>query len=161
MGGRQVRTGPEYGNIYDHFSVVHEYRDGVRLFASCRQQEGCRNEISTEVLGTLGSAHLASGRLRITGPNAWEEERAEDDDFFQTEHNELFRSIRQGEPINNGEYMARSTLLAIQGRMSAYTGKTITWEMAESSREDLTPPRYEWGPLPAPPVAMPGKTLFV
>ncbi|HVR73616.1 MAG TPA: Gfo/Idh/MocA family oxidoreductase, partial [Planctomycetota bacterium] len=145
MGGRQVRTGPEYGNIYDHFSVVYEYADGTKLISSCRQQAGCKNDISAQVLGSLGTASLSDGRHRITGPNAWEQ-KEKDNDFMQTEHDELFRSIRKGEPINNGEYMSKSTLLAILGRMSAYTGKLITWDMAMSSREDLTPPRYEWGP---------------
>jgi hypothetical protein len=57
--------------------------------------------------------------------------------------------------------MARSTLLAIMGRMAAYTGKQITWEMALGSKENLSPPKYDWGPMPEPPVAMPGLTPFV
>jgi predicted dehydrogenase len=160
MGGRQVRTGAEYGNIYDHFSVVYQYADGAKLFANCRQQAGCKNDISAEIHGTLGTATLAAGRLKITGPNAWEHQ-GKDNDYFQTEHDELFRSIRKGEPINNGDYMSKSTLLAILGRMSAYTGQRITWEMAMASAEDLGPERFEWGPLPTPPVAVPGKTVFV
>jgi hypothetical protein len=82
--------------------------------------------------------------------------------MFQTEHDELFASIRRGTPINNGDYMARSTLLAIMGRMAAYTGQQITWEMALNSQEDLSPARYEWDA--APPVAriaVPGQTKFV
>ena len=74
----------------------------------------------------------------------------------------MFASIRSGKPINNGDYMARSTLLAIMGRMAAYTGQLITWEMALNSKEDLSPPRYDWDvPLAMPPVAMPGKARFV
>ena len=81
--------------------------------------------------------------------------------MYQTEHDELFASIRGGKPINNGEYMAKSTLLAIMGRMAAYTGQAITWEQALNSKEDLSPPRYDWDvPLPVPPVAMPGQTKF-
>ena len=68
--------------------------------------------------------------------------------MYQTEHDELFASIRAGKPINNGEYMAKSTLLAIMGRMAAYTGQEITWEMALNSKEDLTPPRYDWDAAP-------------
>ena len=71
--------------------------------------------------------------------------------MYQTEHDELFASIRNGQPINNGEYMARSTLLAIMGRMAAYTGQEITWEMALNSKENLVPDRYDWNG--APPVA--------
>ena len=65
--------------------------------------------------------------------------------MYQTEHDELFASIRNGKPINNGEYMARSTLLAIMGRMAAYTGQEITWEMAMNSKEDLSPIRLRLG----------------
>ena len=81
--------------------------------------------------------------------------------MYQTEHDELFASIRAGKPINNGDYMAKSTLLAIMGRMAAYTGQEITWEMALNSKEDLSPPAYDWKvKLPDPPVAIPGVTKF-
>jgi hypothetical protein len=80
----------------------------------------------------------------------------------QTEHNELFASIRNGRLINNGEYMCKSSLLAILGRMAAYTGQSITWEQAMNSKQDWSPPRYDWDvKLPEPPVAMPGVTRFV
>ena len=69
----------------------------------------------------------------------------ENNKFYQTEHDELFASIRNGRPINNGEYMAYSTLLAIMGRMATYTGLEITWDMALNSQEDLSPKKYEWG----------------
>jgi hypothetical protein len=83
-------------------------------------------------------------------------------DIFQTEHDELFASVRNGKPINNGEYMARSTLLAIMGRMAAYTGREITWEMARTSEQNLSPSRYDWnGQPPAAEVAVPGQTRFV
>ena len=81
--------------------------------------------------------------------------------MYQLEHNALFASIRKGEPINNGEYMTRSTMLAILGRMAAYTGKRITWEEAMKSKEKLGPETLEFGPLPFPEVAMPGITEFV
>ena len=73
----------------------------------------------------------------------------------------MFAAIRKGQPINKGEYVARSTLLAILGRMATYTGQVITWDKPSTSKEDLSPPKYEWGPLPEPPVAMPGITKFV
>jgi predicted dehydrogenase len=161
MGGRQVRTGPEFGHIYDHFSVVYEYEGGARLFANCRQQPGCKNDMSAHVLGSKGRAEISERRLALTGANEWQR-REKDNDFFQAEHDALFASVRSGKPINNGEYMAKSTLLAIMGRMSAYTGKEVTWEMALNSKEDLTPPRYDWDvELPVPPVAIPGVTKFV
>jgi predicted dehydrogenase len=162
LGGRQQRTAPEYGHIYDHFSVTYEYADGAKLHSHTRQQVGCRNDITVYVQGTRGRAEIREGRPGqvITGPKPWQS-RGKDNNFFQTEHDELFASIRKGQPINNGEYMCRSTLLAIMGRMAAYTGREITWEQAMNSREDLSPPRYAWDvPLPVPPVAVPGVTQF-
>jgi predicted dehydrogenase len=161
LGGRQVRTGPDHGHIYDHFSIVYEYANGVRLFSNCRQQSGCKNDMSAHALGAKGRAEISERRLAISGATTWVR-REKDNDFYQAEHDELFASIRSGKPINNGEYMAKSTLLAIMGRMAAYTGQSITWEMALNSKEDLTPPRYDMGlSLPEPPVAMPGVTRFV
>ena len=115
--------------------------------------------MSAHATGTQGqapSSSSAAGGLTITGQQPWTY-AGPDNNIYQTEHDELFASIRNGKPINNGEYMAKSTLLAIMGRMATYTGQEITWEQAMNSKEDLTPPKYEWGPLPAPPVAMPGR----
>jgi hypothetical protein len=77
--------------------------------------------------------------------------------MYQNEHDEMLASIRAGRPINDGDWMAKSTLMAIMGRMATYTGKLITWEMAFNSKEDLTPPKYEFGPMPTPP--SPGRVL--
>jgi myo-inositol 2-dehydrogenase/D-chiro-inositol 1-dehydrogenase len=163
-GGRQVRTAPEFGHIYDHFNVTYEYENGAKIMSQTRQQAGCRNDIVVQVQGTSGSASLTDGRRRGQSIRTAAGERTYDgpvNQMYQTEHDELFASIRMGRPINNGEYMARSTLLAILGRMAAYTGQMITWEQALNSREDLSPPRYDWDvPLPVPPVAMPGQTRF-
>lgn len=160
-GGRQVRTGEEYGHIYDHFSVVYEYQNGARGFHFCRQQAGCANDNSDYIIGTKGIARIkAFGPLSIVGDNPWKFE-GERPDMYQVEHNELFASIRKGEPINHGEWMSYSTLIAIMGRMAAYTGQVITWEQALNSEEKLVPDVIDWHvPLPVPPVAMPGVTKF-
>jgi predicted dehydrogenase len=163
MGGRQVRTGPEFGHIYDHFAVVYEYAGGAKLFSNCRQQMGCKNELSAQVMGTKGRAVLSERNkgLSIHASDAWYYP-GPPNEMYQAEHDDLFASIRSGKPINNGDYMTKSTLLAIMGRMAAYTGQMITWEMALNSKEDLSPPAYDWNvKLPEPPVAMPGKTRFV
>ena len=68
--------------------------------------------------------------------------------------------VEKGKPLNNGEYLAKSTLIAIQGRMAAYTGQVITWDQAMNSKEDLTPAKYEFGPLATPAIAIPGVTKF-
>jgi hypothetical protein len=157
-GGRQVRTGPEYGHIYDHFAIVYEYASRVKLFASCRQMAGCRNDISAHFLGSRGRGTL--GRL-TAGRDEWVYQ-GQDVVPVQAEHDALFAAIRSGNPINNGAYLAKTTLMAIMGRMAAYTGQQITWEMALNSREDLSPPRYAWDvELPMAPVARPGLTRFV
>lgn len=162
MGGREVRKGPEYGNIFDHHSVIYEYADGARLISNTRQIEGCKNDISVQVLGSAGSALLTERRngVRVNAKNDWVY-RDEAKNFYQVEHDELFAGIRSGKPVNNGDYMAKSTLLAIMGRMATYTGQEITWDMAWNSKEDLTPPKYEWGSIETPSVAVPGVTRYV
>lgn len=162
-GGRQVRTAPEFGHIYDHFSIVYEYENGVKMMSHTRQQQRCAGDMSVSVLGSNGTG-LLSERRRGQVLRTPQNEHVYDgptNEMYQAEHDELFASIRNGRPVNNGEYMAKSSLLAIMGRMAAYTGQVITWEQALNSREDLSPPRYAWDvALPDPPVAMPGVTRF-
>jgi predicted dehydrogenase len=162
MGGRQARTGPEYGNIYDHHGVVYEFENGAKLFSNTRQIQNCWRNMSASAVGTKGHANIDESRhgLYIVSDKKREYE-GERNKFYQTEHDELFASIRNGKPINNGEYMAYSTLLAIMGRMATYTGQKITWEQALNSKEDLTPDKYEWGQIAAPAIAIPGVTKFV
>jgi predicted dehydrogenase len=162
MGGRQVRTGPEYGNIYDHFSIVYEWKNGTRMFSNCRQQPGCKNVLSAQAVGSKGRSDLSEKRngLWIDAGDKWTYDGPAND-MYQAEHDAFFASIRRGEPINNGEYMSYSTLLAIMGRMAAYTGQEITWEQALHSQQDLTPAKYDWGPAPEVIIAQPGKTKFV
>ena len=162
MGGRQVRTGPEYGHIYDHHSVVFEYAGGARLFSNIRQIGGCANDSSAWAVGSKGRAefHEHRGGMNIVaGHNKWVY-RGEINNIYQTEHDEMFAGIRKGKPVYNGDYMTKSTMLAIMGRMAAYTGQKISWEQALDSQEVLGPFKYEWGPLAVPPVAMPGITRF-
>ncbi|MGV3772416.1 MAG: Gfo/Idh/MocA family protein [Verrucomicrobiales bacterium] len=160
-GGRQQRTGPEYGHIYDHFEVVYEYENGARGFHFCRQQAGCASDNSDYIIGSKGVAKIkAFGPLQITGENAWRFQ-GERPDMYQVEHDELFASIRKGEPLNHGEWMAQSSLLAIMGRMAAYTGQIITYEQALNSQEKLGPLEFSWDmSVPVPPVAIPGLTKF-
>jgi hypothetical protein len=165
MGGRAVLNSPDYGNIYDHFSVVYEYRGGAKLISNCRQNPGCKNDLSAHAVGTRGRAVLSerTGGLSLHpfGGKDWVYDGPANQ-MYQTEHDELFASIRARRPINNGDYMTRSTLLAIMGRMAAYTGQQITWDQAMQSKEDLSPPRYDWAvQLADPPVAVPGLTKFV
>lgn len=162
MGGREVRKGEQYGNIFDHHSVTYTFDNGAKLFSNTRQMPNCARDMSAQVVGSKGRANLNERRNGqfITGETNWSFE-GETNDFYQEEHNQLFASIRNGDPINNGDYMARSTMLAILGRMATYTGQEITWEQAMNSRQDLSPPKYEWGPIETPAVAVPGVTKLI
>ena len=163
-GGRQVRTEKIYGNIYDHFAVVYEYENGAKAFHFSRQQKNCSRSYHVEVWGTKGKAIIDVIRRieEITGEKPWRY-RGEGNDMYQQEHDELFASIRSGNLINDGERMAKSNLLAIMGRMAAYTGQNITYEEAMKSTEVLGPSigEYTWDlEYEGPPVAMPGVTKF-
>lgn len=160
VGGRQIPA--EGGNIYDHFEVNYLYPNNVRAFLANRQIEGCYNENSDYILGTKGACIIGRGpNPRIEGQNPWAYE-GQKNDMYQAEHDALFASIRQNKPINNGKRMATSTLLAIMGRMAAYTGQQITWEQALNSQERIFPDKLDWNmSLPPAPLAQPGKTKFV
>ena len=158
LGGRQVRTSPEFGHIFDHHAVVYEYANGVKLFSYCRQQAGCSVDVSDHIMGTKGTAELMKHTIK-SGDGNWRY-RGEAPNMYQQEHDELFAAIRSGNPINNGEYMSKSTMMAILGRMATYTGQTIAWDQALASNDRLGPTEYQWGTLAVSPVAMPGITQF-
>ena len=157
MGGRQVRTDPAYGHIYDHFAVEYEYPNGARLMSMCRQTDACSGNVSERVTGTKGSSNCCG---IIKGSRDWKFEGSVPGPYVQ-EHTDLITSIREGKTLNEARQIAESSLTAIMGRMSAYTGQGITWDQALNSKEDLMPEKLEFGPLPVAPVAMPGKTPFV
>jgi predicted dehydrogenase len=159
LGGRQVRTQPEFGNIFDHHSVIYEFKNGVKLFAYTRQQDGTRKDITDYVYGTQGTAEIM--KHTIKGKKPWRYAAKEGEpDMYQQEHNELIASIRDGKPINNGNYMVKSTMMAIMGRMATYTGEEITWEKAINSQEKLMPDKLDFGPKAVAAVARPGETKF-
>jgi predicted dehydrogenase len=165
-GGRQVRSGVDYGNIFDHFEIVFDYDNGLRGFHFSRQINRAAANNTDTFFGTEGICEI-NGSLKqfvIRDLNGKEKWRYVGDpgDMYQVEHDEFFASIRAGNPINDGSRMASSTLLAIMGRMSAYTGQEITWEMALNSKETLVPAKLDWEmELPVAPVAMPGRTQFI
>lgn len=161
MGGRQVRTDPAYGHIFDHFAIDFEYPNGVRILSECRQIDGCANNVSEHIQGKKGSSNCANTILRdkdrgrewkYAGPNPG---------AYQQEHKDLVASIRAGAPLNEAQQVAESVLSAIMGRMSAYTGQAITWDQALNSKENLMPDVLELGSLPVAAIAVPGRTPFV
>jgi myo-inositol 2-dehydrogenase / D-chiro-inositol 1-dehydrogenase len=161
MGGRQARVEPEFGNVYDHFAVEFEYPGGVRTLSQCRQIKGSSHRVAERIVGTRGVAYLNATEAKISGARPWtfsDEKLAAINPYVQ-EHADLVDSIRSGTPLNEGRRIAESTLTAIMGRMSAYTGKELQWEwIAHASKLDLSPPTYTLGPLPVDAVAVPGQT---
>ena len=140
-GGRQKRTDPKYGTTYDHFATVYEWPNGVKAFSHCRQMSGCWSENECHVFGTKGIAHIL--RHHIEGDAEWrytDRKRS----MYDVEHDHLFKSIREGKPINNGDYMCKSTLMALMGRQASYTGQEILWEEYWDDETTLGPAEMEW-----------------
>lgn len=159
MGGRQVRTEPRFGNIYDHFTVEYQFSNGVRCFAMDRQTNGCANRVEEVFLGTKGMGRFGLFRgwgIDFKSGKKWRFSGPRNNPYHQ-EHEDLINSIRSGQPINEAKQIAESTLTAIIGREATYSGQIIEWEDALNSKQDLTPTKYEFGPKPIRPVPMPGK----
>jgi len=154
-GGRQTRTAPEWGHIYDHFAVDYEYPNGKHVQMFTRQQDGCEKKVANEVVGTKGRAFILP-RFSITGAQPWTLE-APINDAYVVEHTDFITSIRAGKPLNELKQIAESSLVGVLGREAAYTGKRLTWEEALAT-PSLFPEKLEWGPMPMPPVPMPGVT---
>ncbi len=157
LAGRQVRTEPVFGHIFDHFATEYEYDNGVKLVSMCRQIDNTAGRVSEHLVGTKGTSN---GNTYIRGEKAWRWE-GDRPNPYMLEHRNLVEAIRGRGYINEGRQVAESTLTAIMGRMAAYTGAEISWDQALESQEKLIPETLGFGPLEVPPVAMPGKTKFV
>ena len=157
VGGRVIPA--DGGNIYDHFEVNYLYPNGVRASLANRQIEGCYNENADYIMGADGTCTIGRSMApHIEGKTNWTWS-GQKYDMYQREHDVLFASIRKNQPVNNGKRHATSTLLAIMGRMAAYTGQEVTWDQALNSQEKLVPDQITWdGSLPVPPRAEPGIT---
>ncbi len=159
LGGRQKRTAAKFGTVFDHFATVYEWEDGTRGFSNCRQQDGCWRDVNEYVLGSEGRANVF--QHTITGPNEWRYE-GPIRDMYQAEHDEMFAALHAGKRIDNGAYMCESTLMALMGRMAAYTGQRITREQALGSKQVLVPEPLRWeDEVPRHEIAIPGLTKFV
>ena len=171
-GGRAVRVEPQYGDIFDHHSVVYEYPRGVRVYALTRQQPGCFDGVYHTVFGTKGQVRFGAKR-RQSGIYSLRGELVSslpgDADGQDAEINcfrEMFAGLASGQPINDTADFARSTLLAILGRMATHSGQRVTWDEALASSQVLAPERYAWdakppvvpGPDGQYPHAIPGTT---
>ena len=155
------------GNIFDHYHVAYEYPNNVWCHLASRKTPGCSNENADYVRGTKGSLIIGRGGDPYITDNdgnriwSYRRPRSGEPNMYQVEHDELFKSIRSGENINDGPRMMHSSMMAIMGRMSAHTGKEITWEDAMEASEDLFPgeENLQWDEKFRPQeVAIPGQT---
>jgi len=163
-GGRQVYPDDpdRYGNIYDHFAIVYKWANGARGYHFSRQQNGTQGSYELEIFGKKGFCSAKNKHAIMTDGQAPWRYSDRNNDMYKTEHEELIASIRSGDPINDGVRAANSTMVGIMGRMSAYTGKKLTFQQALNSKEDLTPPHLDFAqPLPVPSVPKPGLTKFI
>lgn len=145
MGGRSTLREERYGNVFDHHSVTYEYANGVRIYASCRTIPDCYNQTSSMLVGTKGRCFTMQGR--IEGENPWQYSgpkmySAVHTNPYQIEHDEFFKAIRAGKPLDCGYYMVQSTLIGIMGQLSCYSGREVTWEQVTAS-DFYYPPRPE------------------
>ena len=163
QGGRQFRTGNDYGQIFDHFFIEYTYEDGSKMYSQNRHIPACWNSIAHHAYGPLGHSQIGKGL--IEGKNPWRM-RQKSPNAYQTEHDVLFDAVRNGKPHNEAEYGARSTLTAIMGRMAGYSGQQIHLQDALESNVNLSPERIAWDAEPPVlpdadgdyPVAIPGVT---
>jgi len=163
LGGRQVRTDEKYGNIFDHFAVEFQYPGGISMFSQARQINSCKNLVEEFVRGTAGASNCKD-YIRSRQGEDWRwrrPRRGEPKDLpYEQEHLDLLASIEAGNPLNEAQAVAESTLTGIMGREACYSGQEITWEQAMASDMNLGPDKYEFGPYPTASVAMPGFYRF-
>jgi predicted dehydrogenase len=162
LGGRQTRTEPIFGHIYDHFSIDYEFPDGSHCMMMCRQQDACDKKVANEFVGTEGTAFVLP-QYYITGKKPWKLEESVSTDLgnaYVQEHTDFIASIRAGKPLNELKQVTESSLTAVLGREAAYTGQAVTWDQILNAKQSLMPAKLEWGPMATPPVPMPGQTTL-
>ncbi|MGB5609242.1 MAG: Gfo/Idh/MocA family oxidoreductase [Eudoraea sp.] len=152
MGGREVRKGKEFGQIFDHHFVEFTYPSGAVISSQCRHQKGCLDNVSESFMGTKGKIYTDSQNKGIItgydGSTIYEHQGNNDPNPYQTEHDALFASIKAGGVISDAEHAAKTTMTAILGRMATYSGQLITFEDALNKGRSLMPETYSWDTVP-------------
>lgn len=157
-GGRQSRVAPEFGNVFDHFAADLEYPNGARVAYLGNQIDGASGRTFERIVGTKGVAYTDWSRSYIAGENAFEYKGPTPSPTVR-QHRDQIDAIRKGADLNEGRRIAESSLTSIMVRMSAYTGRAMSWDWARNgSKLDLSPAKYAWGDLALDPVPVPGKT---
>ncbi len=170
MGGREVRKGPDHGEIFDHHYVEYMYEDGTMLNSQCRHIKGCMNKVAEHIVGTKGRADSSGMIVDLKGNTLYSHRDKDDPNPYQVEHDELFKAIRgERAVINDLEFGAKSTLTAIMGRYATYSGQMVTWDEALNSTIQLMPAVVDWNDEPPImpdengeyPIAVPGITKVI
>jgi myo-inositol 2-dehydrogenase / D-chiro-inositol 1-dehydrogenase len=166
MGGRQIRTGKEHGQIFDHHAVEYTFADGTKMFSQCRHMDGCAAEVREHAAGTKGTLDIddSDGGFIITKGEKWHSPGKKLNNHHQ-EHHDMFAALRDGKTYNEVQYGAESTMTAILGRMATYSGKIVKWDDALNKGIDLSPQSYDFAATPPVvpdkdgfyPVPVPGK----
>lgn len=164
FGSRQRRV---TGDQFDNFSVDFVMENGIHVHSMCRQINGCANNVSERIQGTMGSTNCSNEIYDLNGETTWTYEPQGVNDQgnavlkvgpYDQEHIDLVSAIRTGGYINEAENTAISTMVAIMGRISAYTGKETTWDEMMNSDLKLGPKVFEFGPVDIPKdVPIPGQ----
>jgi predicted dehydrogenase len=149
MGARVRRN---TGDQYDFFSIDYTYENDVHMHSTIRQLNGCANERQEVFVGTKGSANLDGMIYDLSGKEIWKYNGPTNNSLVQ-EHVDWVTAIRTGKPINTAKETTLSTLMAIMGRDSCYTGKAVSWSDLMASTVRLGPTEYALGPVSLKPVA--------
>lgn len=158
MGGRQVRTGKEYGEIYDHHYVEYEYADGSIMNSQCRHIKGTYSRVDETLVGTKGVVRCGAAEITSNGKTLFKFDKSKENQPYQNEHDELFAAIAKGEyKFADTENGAKSTLTSIMGRMATYSGQIIEWDKTLNSGINIQPATYAWD---APPPVLPDAKGF-
>ncbi len=170
MGGRQVRKGKDHGEIFDHHYVEFTYADGSVLNSQCRHIPGTMSKVDELLIGTKGKIYAGDANIiDHKGKVIYQFDKATENNPYQTEHDELFAAIVNGEyKFADADNGARSTMTSILGRMATYSGQVVQWDKAINSGIDIQPKAYNWNALPPVipnadgfyPIAIPGVTKY-
>ena len=165
LAGRGLREGPERGDIFDHFAVIYEWENGARGFLTCRQVANCSNDNTDWIAGSKGIGYVngwapRQSNLKFNDGATTFRYKGDTPSMYQNEHNELFKAIRDGELINDGDWMTQSVAMGLMGREAGYSGRTITWDEIMNSQKEIVPTDPKFGPRPAIVIPQPGVYKF-
>jgi myo-inositol 2-dehydrogenase/D-chiro-inositol 1-dehydrogenase len=148
LGGRSAFSGPEHGDIFDHFFVEYEYADGSKLNSQIRTVKGTFNKGGAYFQGTKGSGNVRDGLKDLSGSSIWRNRSKDGGNPYQLEHDQFFAAIRNDTPMNDTEWGAMSTMTTILGRMAAHSGQLVEWNDALNSELSILPQTFAWDANP-------------